>query len=200
MSQPLTLILASASPRRSELLRRMGLRFAVRPAAVDEHVEATGGASELVLSNARLKAAAVSRVEPGHWVLGADTTVELEGAILGKPNNMDEARSMLRRLSDHSHRVHTGICLARGERVEAEGVETSEVTFRPLDEAAIDAYFKCVDPLDKAGAYGIQQGREMIIAGLSGSLHNVMGLPTEYLEQILHSLGLWGSFHTSARP
>ncbi len=193
-----SLTLASASPRRKHLLELSGLRFSVFPAQVEEHEEPTSRPDDTVLHNAEIKAAWVSQCQPEALVLGSDTTVALESEVLHKPADMDEARAMLRRLAGRSHTVYTGICL----KGPAKGIDechfvTSEVTFKSLSEADIDAYFQMVNPLDKAGAYGIQEGKEMIIAGLRGSLHNVMGLPTEFLLERLERLNLLAALRTT---
>ncbi|KAF0093358.1 MAG: septum formation protein [Puniceicoccaceae bacterium 5H] len=181
------LILASGSPRRSELLTHMGLRFRVQPADVEELTEADP--QTLVLHNAALKADAVSRLNPATPVLAADTTVALGGLVLNKPADLEEARSMLLLLSGQTHAVFTGVSLRWAEQdLREDFVETSHVTFRELDEDTITAYFKRVDPLDKAGAYGIQEGRELIVEKWTGSLHNIIGLPTERLENVLRNL------------
>lgn len=187
----MSLILASASPRRKELLATLGVPFRVCVAEVTEFEEADADPRHLVAHNAALKAGWVADRHPDSYVLGADTTVFLDGRVLNKPANLDEARSMLRRLSGRIHIVHTGISLrhgARGLQVD-EGV-SSEVEFKPFDDGVIDRYFQIVNPLDKAGAYGIQEGRELIIAGWKGSFTNIMGLPMETTKQILAREGL----------
>jgi len=181
--RPEGLVLASASPRRSELLERIGLRFEVRPADVEEDDSGRGGPAAMVAANAALKAETVAAGHPGKLVLGSDTTVALGAEILAKPADLGEARAMLRRLSGRTHTVHTAVALRwAAAGLAHDFVETSEVTFRALDEAAITAYFERVDPLDKAGGYGIQEGRELIIEGVEGSVENVMGLPVQALE------------------
>jgi septum formation protein len=187
---PEKLILASASPRRSELLSKFGLTFEVCPADVEEDNSPVGGPGEMVLKNAALKAAALSPRFPAALVLGSDTTVAVDSEVLNKPVDWDEARAMLRLLSGRSHAVFTGVALY----CEALGlqdcfVERSEVRFKAFDDAVIDQYFETVNPLDKAGAYGIQQAREMIIDSVEGSVENVMGLPVQALEQRLSELG-----------
>ncbi|MGE9293331.1 MAG: Maf family protein [Puniceicoccales bacterium] len=186
-----TLILASTSPRRRHLLEQAGLRFAVDPAQVEEHEDPASCPRETVLHNARIKAAHVSERRPEALVLGSDTVVALDDEVLHKPADMDAARAMLRRLASRTHTVYTGVCLlgATGRIDECHAV-TSAVTFKPLDDEAITRYFSLVNPLDKAGAYGIQEGKDMIIAGLEGSLNNVMGLPTEFLLDLLDRLHL----------
>ncbi len=187
---PERLILASASPRRSELLARMGLRFAVVPAEVEEDNVPRNGPADMVLANARLKAAAVSRAEPDALVLGSDTTVALDGDVLNKPIDLAEARAMLRRLSGRCHTVHTAVVLYwEAGDFEHAFVEQSEVIFKSFDDGVINRYFQEVNPLDKAGAYGIQQGREWIIDRFEGSLENIMGLPVQTLAQKLAEHG-----------
>lgn len=190
-SEPLRLILASASPRRRELLGQLGVPFDVVVADVTEHEAADADPRAMVAHNAALKADWVAARHPEAWVLGADTTVFVDHTVLNKPRDLDEARAMLRRLAGRSHTVFTGVALRRlseGVRVD-EGV-TSEVVFKPFDDAVIEAYFKVVNPLDKAGAYGIQDGRDLIVAGWRGSFSNIMGLPMETTKQILTQRGL----------
>ena len=141
--------------------------------------------------NARAKAEWVADRNPGRFILGADTTVFLDGQILNKPRDLDEARSMLARLSGRTHSVFTGLVLLhRNQGLEEVEVVFSEVTFRDLDPAAIEAYLAVVNPLDKAGAYAIQESGEMIVAGYTGSLSNIIGLPLDETKAILarHSL------------
>ena len=141
--------------------------------------------------NARLKAGWVADRIPGRYILGADTTVCLDGQILNKPRDLDEARSMLTRLSGRTHHVFTGLVLLhRNQALEEVEVVSSEVTFRDLEPAAIEAYLAVVNPLDKAGAYAIQESGEMIVADYTGSLSNIIGLPLDETKAILtrHSL------------
>lgn len=193
MSTPRTLILASASPRRKQLLAQLGATFLIEVARVTEHEDPATDPREMVAHNAALKADWVAAVHPEAVVLGADTTVFIDGTVLNKPVDIGEARKMLQRLSGKTHTVFTGLavrCAATGLRLD-EGVAT-EVTFRPLDEAAIDAYLGKVDPRDKAGGYAIQEHGEMIVAGYTGSYTNIVGLPVEATKQILTKLGLLG--------
>jgi septum formation protein len=188
----LTLILASASPRRRLLLERMGLAFEVRAASITENEATDAEPAGLVRENARAKARAIAAGFPGCLVLGADTTVALDGELLHKPADLDEARVMLKRLSGRTHLVHTGVCLIlAAEGFEEASVVRSQVRFHPLSDERIDAYFALVDPLDKAGAYGIQEGRELIVAGHEGSFANIMGLPVEHLRVRLRECGFW---------
>lgn len=185
------LILASASPRRRELLGGLGRPFEVIVADVVEHEDPAAEPRAMVAHNAALKADWVADRHPDAWVLGADTTVFLDGKVLNKPADLAEARAMLKRLAGRSHTVFTGVALRnrRAGIAVDEGV-SSEVTFKPFGDDVIDAYFKVVNPLDKAGAYGIQEGRELIIAGWEGSFTNIMGLPMEVTKQILTAQGL----------
>ena len=137
-----------------------------------------------------MKAATLAESEPDALILGSDTTVALDGIVLNKPVDLDEARAMLKQLSGRAHTVYTAIALRwQSGELRDDFVEASQVHFKPLDDAAITAYFKCVDPLDKAGAYGIQTGRDMIIESVEGSVENVMGLPIQALEARLLELG-----------
>jgi septum formation protein len=185
------LILASASPRRKQLLAELGLTFDVVVADVTEHEDPSTDPRVMVTHNAALKADWVATRHPEAYVLGADTTVFIDQRVLNKPADLAEARTMLRKLSGRTHTVFTGVALRRasdGLSID-EGV-TSEVTFKTFDDATIEAYFKLVNPLDKAGAYGIQDGRELIVAGWDGSFSNIMGLPMEATKQILARCGL----------
>lgn len=185
------LILASASPRRRELLGRLGLPFDVVVAGVTEHEDPATDPRLMVAHNAALKAGWVAARHPDAFVLGADTTVFLDGTALNKPADLAEARAMLRRLAGRTHTVFTGLALRRAAAgLELDEGVTSEVTFKAFDDAVIDAYFRIVNPLDKAGAYGIQEGRDLIIAGWRGSFTNIMGLPIEETKQILTQGGL----------
>ncbi len=190
MIQP-RLILASASPRRRELLAELGAEFDVVTAQVTEHEDPTTDPRTMVAHNAALKADWVAARHPEAFVLGADTTVFIDGHALNKPRDGAEARAMLRRLSGRTHTVFTGIALRRvadGVRID-EGV-ASEVTFKPIDDATIDAYLAKVHTLDKAGGYAIQEQPELIIASRTGSLTNIVGLPVETVKQILTRCGL----------
>ncbi|MEY2880241.1 MAG: Septum formation protein Maf, partial [Verrucomicrobiota bacterium] len=185
------LILASASPRRHELLAQLGVAFEIVTAQVNEHEEASTDPRVMVAHNAALKADWVAARHPAAWVLGADTTVFLDGAALNKPRDLADAAAMLRRLSGRTHTVFTGIALRRaadGTRVD-EGV-ASEVTMRALDEPTIATYLARVHTLDKAGGYAIQEHGELIVAGYTGSLTNIVGLPLETTKQILTRCGL----------
>lgn len=188
---PFPLILASASPRRRELLQQVGLPFTVVVAEVTEHEEPDTDPRVMVAHNAALKADWVADRHPGALVLGADTTVYLDGKAINKPKDLDESRAMLRRLAGRTHVVFTGIAVRRKASGLSfdDGVQ-SEVTFRPMDAAAIENYIAHVHTLDKAGAYSIQEHRELIVASYKGSFTNIMGLPVEQTKQILTRCGL----------
>ena len=185
------LILASASPRRRELLGQLGVPFEIVVADVTEHEEASTDPRVMVAHNAALKAEWVSARHPNAVVLGADTTVFIEGVALNKPCDGAEARAMLRRLSGRTHTVFTGLALRRasdGLRID-EGV-ASDVTFQAFDETVIEDYLARVHTLDKAGGYAIQEHSELLGAEYRGSLTNIIGLPVETTKQILTRCGL----------
>jgi septum formation protein len=188
------LILASASPRRRELLAGLGVSFSVVPAEVTEHEEPDTDPRVMVAHNAALKADWVAARHPEATVIGADTTVFIDRTVLNKPRDAAEARAMLRMLSGRSHTVFTGLAvrrLADGLRLDR-GV-ASEVTFKVLDETAIESYLSRVHTLDKAGGYAIQEHGDLIVAGYTGSLTNIVGLPVDEMKQLLTQAGLDGS-------
>lgn len=191
------LILASASPRRRELLAQLGVTFEVIVADVIENEDPTTDPRVMVAHNAALKADWVAERHPQALVLGADTTVFIDGTALNKPRDGSEARAMLRRLSGRTHTVFTGLAVRRhsaGFKLE-DGAAT-EVTFKKFGEDVIEAYLALVHTLDKAGGYGIQEHRELIVAGYAGSFSNIVGLPLESTKQILTRCGLLGFMHT----
>ncbi len=188
---PLPFILASASPRRTELLRDAGLPHRVVVAAVTEHEDPSTDPVKMVLHNARLKAAAVSRLHPDALVLGSDTTVALGEHALNKPADLTESRAMLRRLSGREHTVHTGVCLLCPTLgIDESHDVTAWVRFNVLSEDDITRYQSLVNTLDKAGAYGIQEGREIIIDDYQRPISTIMGLPVEFVKARLASLGV----------
>ncbi len=187
----LPFILASASPRRTELLRDAGLPHRVVVAAVTEHEDPSTDPVKMVLHNARLKASAVSRLHPDALVLGSDTTVALGEHALNKPADLTESRAMLRRLSGREHTVHTGVCLLCPTLgIDESHDVTAWVSFRALSEDDITRYQSLVNTLDKAGAYGIQEGREIIIDDYQRPSSTNMGLPVEFVKARLASLGV----------
>lgn len=184
------LILASGSPRRSELLGAAGYAFAVVRSSVREIEHAPLSLCELTLLNALRKARNVACTHPAAVVLGADTLVALEDVIIGKPRDLASARGILRRLSGCTHQVCTSCVIVARHRSVAFSV-ISHVHFRDLTARAIDNYFARVDPLDKAGAYGAQgESAAAIIARIHGSISNVVGLPMENLDKVLRGFGI----------
>jgi septum formation protein len=182
--QPPRLILASASPRRRELLTQFGYNAEIRPADIAEIFPPHLTVAETTLLNARLKANAVAEEEPDALVLAADTLVALDQEIFGKPQDRAEAFRMLGALSGRVHCVFSGVWLKRGSK-SCGFIDKSRVKFRKLSIAEIEAYIARVDPMDKAGAYAVQESSERIISRIDGSITNVMGLPMEKLEQTL---------------
>jgi septum formation protein len=185
------LILASASPRRRELLGQLGLPFEVVPAEVTEHEAPDADPREMVRHNAALKADWVAARFPDATVLGADTTVFIDNTVLNKPRDTAEARAMLRMLSGRTHTVFTGLALRRAaDGLKIERGVASEVTFRVLSDVTIEDYLRHVHTLDKAGGYAIQERSELIVAGYQGSLTNIIGLPLDETKQLLTLAGL----------
>lgn len=185
------IVLASSSPRRVALLRRMGLEFrVVPPTGVPELL--TGAEPEpLALDNALRKAAAVAGQHRDALVIGADTIVVLDGVIFGKPADRDEAAGMLAKLVGRAHDVFTAVAVIHRDRdVAIEFCERTRVWMHPLTPNQIQAYLDRTDVLDKAGAYAIQENGECIVDRIDGSYSNVMGLPTERLAATLEEFGI----------
>ena len=183
---PEGLILASASPRRVDLLRQLGVVFTVRPSGVDETLRPGEDGVAFASRAARDKAEAVSSANAEAWVLGADTVVLVDGEILGKPRDEADARRMLNLLSGRRHRVVTAVVLLApggGERDEM-AIESS-VEFRALAEHEIDAYVASPEPYDKAGAYAFQGAARAFIRAVDGSHTNVIGLPLDEVRALL---------------
>jgi septum formation protein len=173
--------LASQSPRRAELLRAHGFEgFEICAPEVEEAHDEAMSPEALTLANARLKARLVAGQRGDAVVMAADTLVYVDGVPLGKPGDLAEGRRMLERLSGRAHQVCTGVVMVwdGGDGEEAFAVVT-EVVFKVLNAEVIEAYHAVCDPLDKAGGYGIQDGTELILEGITGSFSNVMGLPME---------------------
>jgi septum formation protein len=179
MNPPL-FILASASPRRAELLRQLGLEFQVIPSNVSEAQGGALSAGEVAQINAYRKARAVSKKHPDAITLGVDTVVALDNKLFGKPATMSEAEEMLLALQGRRHEVVTGVCLIhlRAHRQKI-FFDQTDVTFRNLSPTQIRHYLAQTNPLDKAGGYGIQDKGEVIVEAISGSFTNVIGLPLE---------------------
>jgi septum formation protein len=188
MSRFPTLVLASASPRRAELLRRAGLPCRVRPAAVDERRRRSETPRAYVGRLARAKAEAVRR--PGEVVLGADTVVVAGASVLEKPRDARDAARMLRRLSGRMHRVLTGVCLLGPGATEVRSaVVATRVWFRRLTSAEIAEYTASGEPLDKAGAYAIQGLASKFVQRIDGCYFNVVGLPVPRVYELLLQAG-----------
>jgi len=187
------LILASASPRRADLLKLLKVDFQIVPGSVVEVAHEHLSPLEVCQLNAHRKAFAVAKKIPDALVLGADTLVFLDNEILGKPRNLADARRMLTRLQGRHHQVVTGVSLIHLRRHQERIFAVStDVLFHPLDAAQIREYVAEVHPLDKAGAYAIQESGEKIISEISGSYSNVVGLPVELLRE---ELSAWGGPH-----
>jgi len=184
------IVLASASPRRKELLERMGLDFAVRVAELDETMDPFAHPADEVARVAALKAKAVYPMcHDGDVIIGADTIVVCDSLVMGKPRSEAEAFSMLRRLSGREHQVMTGLCVLTDSYEETVTVTTT-LRMRPLSDEEIHAYIATGEPMDKAGAYGIQGLAAMFVVGLDGDYYNVMGLPVCTLTMILRKCGV----------
>jgi septum formation protein len=184
------LILASASPRRKTLLAAAGVDFEIIESGIPEIRREDESARDFALRMAREKALSVSPRFPGAIVLAADTTVECNGEILGKPDDAADARRMLCVLSGKTHTVVTAFALARADAIVENIPVNSRVTFRPLACAEIDAYIATGEPLDKAGAYGIQGAGAGFIAQVEGPRDNVMGLPVREVLAALRRNGI----------
>ena len=186
-----SLILASASPRRQELLALLDIRFEVIPSQADESFYAGELPEEHVLRLARAKAKDVAAQNPGRWVLAADTVVEIDGKILGKPKDRSEAIEMLRLLSQREHRVLTGYCILNASSPQKkEGKIISWVKFKSLTEEEIHWYVGTGEPFDKAGGYAVQGKAAFMVQEVRGSYTNVVGLPLCEVIEDLRALGV----------
>jgi septum formation protein len=184
------LILASASPRRQELLSSAGISFEVLPSEVDEGFREGEPPEEYVLRLARRKAKKAGERHKDRWVLAADTVVVIDGRILGKPGDRQEAREMLGVLSGQEHRVITGFCLLRGDSGRSrEGTVTTRVRFKRLSSREIEWYLDTGEPFDKAGAYAIQGKAAFMVREIRGSYTNVVGLPLTEVIEALQEMG-----------
>jgi septum formation protein len=182
------IILASASPRRSELLRQIGVEFNIVTSDTPEIHDGELTAREIAQVNAYRKARNVAKKHPDALVLGADTLVYLETILMGKPGSLEHAYEMLEQLQGRTHEVVTAVCLLnlRNHRQRI-FTEVTDVTFRPLDAVKIRRYLTKVYPLDKAGAYAIQEEGDLIVEKIAGSYTNVVGLPVERLQAELRA-------------
>lgn len=182
------IVLASASPRRRDLLEQLGVQFEVLAPDIDEAVRSGENARQYVLRLAAAKAAAVANASDA-LVIAADTTVELDGRILGKPADPSEATAMLSALSARTHRVHTGVAVRLGHATVTE-VATTMVTMTPIGPDAIRWYIATGEPFDKAGGYAVQGAAGVFVQRISGSVSNVVGLPLPTLVRLAQQLGV----------
>ena len=188
-SIPPPIVLASQSPRRAELIARLGLDFDVQPADIDESYRPGETPPEHAERLAREKAKVVAATHPHALVVGSDTIVVIDGDVLGKPKDPAQAVEMLLRLSGRDHEVCTGVAVAKDGRVES-GLERVRVRFRRLDRRTAEQYVATGEPMDKAGAYGIQGFGATIVDAVNGDFFAVMGLPINRLIRLLESAGL----------
>ena len=182
-------ILASASPRRSQLLASMDIEFEVVPSHVEELIDGYDFIPDLCEANARIKSEPIADMHPECLVIAADTMVYLEDTLFGKPTDIDDAHRMLTRLQGRTHQVTTGVSLIyHNEEISKSFSVITNVTFLSLDAGQISEYLAKIDPLDKAGGYAIQEHKQMIAKRVSGSVSNVVGLPVERLKEELNNL------------
>lgn len=190
MAFPVKMILASGSPRRRELLESLGWTFEVRVPDVPEDPLPDESPEALCARLARIKGASVAaNVSPDTLVLAADTVVDLDGMLLGKPENLEESFRMISLLNGRTHRVHSGVAVFWNERI-AGAVVTSEVTFRRLGETDLLAYVDSGEGLDKAGAYAIQGWGALLVESIRGCYFNIVGLPLSRVSSLLEELGI----------
>ena len=182
----MNVILASASPRRKELLGLFGIPFTIQVADIDETMDNAKAPYDEVSRVSRAKAMAIP-AEASDIVIAADTIVVCEGRVLGKPKDEREACEMLRLLSGRDHQVMTGVTVVKGQQAET-FTEVTDLHFRPLSEAEIEAYVATGEPMDKAGSYGIQGGAALFCTRMVGDYYNVMGLPVCRLGEVLRRL------------
>lgn len=187
------LILASASPRRREILEKMGYSFEVRPSNADESLPADIPPAEAAVLLAKRKALSIV-CDEGFVVLGSDTAVVADGKILGKPKDTAEAFEMLRMLSGRVHSVFTGVCAASGGNADCLVNET-RVEFYPLSDEMIKSYIATGEPMDKAGSYGIQGAGCVLVKKIDGDFFSVMGLPAAETARLLSKAGVKNSFN-----
>jgi len=196
------LVLASGSPRRRAYLDMMGIAHVVLPSGEDEALLEGEPPEEFTLRTARQKAASVAARQPqGTWVLGADTAVVVDDQVLGKPNDLADARRMLHLLSGRGHRVLTAVALWRtGHGLFADFLTQTQVFFRLLSERWLEGYLATGEPMDKAGAYGIQGQGALLVTGITGSYTNVVGLPLAETADLLERAGLYQPFFRVGSP
>lgn len=181
------LILASQSPRRRELLEKCGIPFTCEPADIDETIDDNRDLSEEIRRLSLVKAAVILKKHPDAVVVGSDTIVAVDGKVLGKPKDRDEARKMLKMLSGHTHQVITGLSVLSSRR-QFQDVSISHVTFAPLSDDEIGAYVSSGECDDKAGAYAIQGGAGKFITNIDGDYYAIMGLPLNSVYEELKNI------------
>lgn len=179
------IVLASSSPRRRELLAEAGVDFEIIVSPAEEIHDAAIPLEQLCEENARLKAAAVAAEHPEAIVIGADTLVYIDGEPLGKPADLEQARQTLKKLSGREHVVCTGVAICGPKGRISTFHDLTQVIFHPINDEVIDRYFSVANPLDKAGAYGIQEHGDLLVEGIRGEFDNVMGLPTRKVLEAL---------------
>jgi septum formation protein len=187
------IVLASSSPRRTQLLDMLGIRHEVDPAHINEDAHPGETAEQLARRLAREKAQAVAKKQKGRWVLGADTVVVIDGELLGKPDSPRHAEQMLGRLAGREHQVVTAVALVKDGSAH-EACDITRVRFRPVSAELIRAYVETGEPLDKAGAYGAQGPGAALIERIEGDFFGVMGLPLRLVVQLLDDAGMPYSF------
>ena len=186
---PITVILASASPRRRELLTLIGIAHTVTPADVDESIHPDEAPAVYAERLARAKASAISVPDASAVTIGSDTIVVIDDRVLGKPRDRRDAAAMLRTLSGRTHTVYTAVAVRRGDRL-VSGVEHVAVSFRALADAQIESYIDTGEPMDKAGAYGIQGYGATIVERIDGDYFAVMGMPLGRLVDLMAQVGV----------
>lgn len=185
------LILASGSPRRKEILEKLGYQFKIEKTDADENYPSDMKVSEIAEHLAIVKAKTSLMQNPQDVVIGSDTIVVLDGKVLGKPTNIDDAKNMLKSLSGNTHTVYTGVCVASSYKTESFTVAT-DVTFSELSDSEIGEYIASGEPMDKAGAYGIQGLGCRFVSSINGDYYSVMGLPANKLYEVLNNFNLEG--------
>lgn len=185
-------VLASKSPRRKEILEKLGIRFEVVPSGISEELDESGDPRGEAVRLAREKALDVSKRAGSEETLfiGVDTVVYLDGKIICQPDGHSHATEMLGKLQGRTHEVYSGLCLLLKNGAEASGCSVSRVTFNPMTEAEIEWYVRDGEPLDKAGAYGVQGKGALFVKSIEGSFHNVMGFPVDLFYRLLKELDL----------
>ncbi|MGI6203136.1 MAG: Maf family protein [Eubacteriales bacterium] len=192
------MVLASKSPRRAELLAQMGYDFDTVDSHIDEDMITASSPCEFVRKAAEAKASgALALCGDGHIIIAADTVVELAGCVLGKPKDEQDARRMLSELSGSQHTVHTGLCVLSGNERVYSGTSSTRVTFRKIGNKELDLYIASGEPLDKAGAVGVQERGAIFVERVEGDFYAVVGLPVCTLSVVLTGLGKYPNYGSS---